>query len=96
MELTGDPSQELSLTAAVLKEDSKNYHAWQHRQWVVSNYSLWDGELEYVDQLLGQDLRNNSAWNHRYFVVANTDRFSLEDANNYIHTWMCKNVSMFL
>lgn len=30
-----DPSQELVLTARVLSEDAKNYHAWQHRQWVI-------------------------------------------------------------
>ncbi len=31
----GDHSQELGLTAQVLSEDGKNYHAWQHRQWVI-------------------------------------------------------------
>ena len=67
------------MTEAVLQDDSKNYHAWQHRQWVVRNYSLWQGELGYVDKLLLKDLRNNSAWNHRYFVVANTDGFSSEE-----------------
>ena len=35
VEWNKDPSQELELTARVLKEDAKNYHAWQHRQWVI-------------------------------------------------------------
>ena len=35
VEWCGDPSQELVLTARVLAEDAKNYHAWQHRQWVI-------------------------------------------------------------
>ena len=35
VEWTKDPSKELDLTALVLKEDAKNYHAWQHRQWVI-------------------------------------------------------------
>lgn len=35
VEWSKDPSQELELTARVLREDAKNYHAWQHRQWVV-------------------------------------------------------------
>jgi protein farnesyltransferase/geranylgeranyltransferase type-1 subunit alpha len=55
----------------VFKVDSKNYHSWAHRQWAVANYHLWDGELEYTDQLLTEDIRNNSAWNHRWFIVQN-------------------------
>lgn len=35
VEWSKDPSQELQLTARVLSEDAKNYHAWQHRQWVI-------------------------------------------------------------
>ena len=35
VEWTRDASKELDLTADVLKEDAKNYHAWQHRQWVI-------------------------------------------------------------
>lgn len=35
VEWCNDPSQELVLTARVLSEDAKNYHAWQHRQWVI-------------------------------------------------------------
>ena len=41
---------------------------------VLSQYKIWDKELEYVDELLSIDLRNNSAWNHRYFVIENTVR----------------------
>ena len=35
VEWTNDASKELELTASVLKDDAKNYHAWQHRQWVI-------------------------------------------------------------
>lgn len=35
VEWCGDPSQELVVTAQILAEDAKNYHAWQHRQWVI-------------------------------------------------------------
>lgn len=41
-------------------------------------FSLFDGELEYVDSLLQTDIRNNSAWNQRYFVVNNTTGFKEE------------------
>jgi len=41
-------------------------------------YSLYDKELEYVEQLLNDDVRNNSAWNQRYFVISNTTKFEQE------------------
>lgn len=54
--------------------DSKNYHVWSYRQWLVKRFGLWDdGELEAVDMLLKMDVRNNSAWNHRWFVVFGRD-----------------------
>lgn len=30
---------------------------------------LWQGELDFVEQLLQDDARNNSAWNHRFFCI---------------------------
>ncbi|CAE1317795.1 FNTA [Acanthosepion pharaonis] len=67
---------------------AKNYHAWQHRQWVLKTYSLWDKELNYVDKLLSLDLRNNSAWNHRYFVICNTSKYTDEVIESEInYTW---------
>ncbi|GFG32279.1 hypothetical protein Cfor_08723 [Coptotermes formosanus] len=71
-----DPSYELSFTEAILSQDPKNYHAWQHRQWVIRTFKLFQNELQYVDQLLDDDIRNNSAWNQRYFVVNNTTGFT--------------------
>lgn len=85
----GDPSRELAFTADNLSLDSKNYHTWAYRQWVLSYFGgmggsvasssvgagmgayphLWDGELDYVEQMLDEDVRNNSAWNHRWFCV---------------------------
>ena len=35
MEWLRDPSQELEFIADILTQDAKNYHAWQHRQWVI-------------------------------------------------------------
>ncbi len=68
---------ELEATATIIQEsDSKNYHAWAHRQWVVRTFNAWDGELAFVDELLEADVRNNSAWNHRWFTVVNTETLS--------------------
>lgn len=71
-----DPSEELQFTADILQLDAKNYHAWQHRQWVIREFNLWEKELDYVDKLLTEDLRNNSAWNQRYFVISETTGFT--------------------
>ena len=73
-----DPSRELAFIAEILKKDAKNYHAWQHRQWVLNEFKLWDKELDFVTQLLDDDLRNNSAWNQRYYCIRNTTGFTDE------------------
>mmetsp|Transcript_24497 Transcript_24497/g.56442 ORF Transcript_24497/g.56442 Transcript_24497/m.56442 type:complete len:335 (+) Transcript_24497:63-1067(+) len=52
-------------------DDFKNYNGWSHRQFIVRQFKLWDGELDFILELLDDDIRNNSAWNHRYTVVKN-------------------------
>ncbi|KAG8944701.1 CAAX geranylgeranyltransferase alpha subunit [Tulasnella sp. 424] len=52
--------------------DTKNYHTWAYRQWLLAEFNspeLWAGELEFVDEMLRHDIRNNSAWHHRFFVT---------------------------
>jgi len=69
---TRKPAPELDLIAKSLDVDSKNYHTWSHRQWLLAYFNedaLWDGELDYVAKMLDSDVRNNSAWHHRFFVV---------------------------
>lgn len=41
-------------------------------------HRLFDGELNYVDQLLEEDVRNNSAWNQRHFTITQTTGFTKE------------------
>ncbi|THH01451.1 hypothetical protein EW026_g1227 [Hermanssonia centrifuga] len=63
---------ELDFIARVLTVDTKNYHTWSYRQWILAHFDdagLWLGELPYIDDLLDEDVRNNSAWHHRFFVV---------------------------
>lgn len=55
--------------AEALDADSKNYHAWAHRQVVVAAAGAWQPEMEYLECLLQADVRNNSAWNQRAFVI---------------------------
>ncbi|KAH6879372.1 hypothetical protein BKA70DRAFT_1127296, partial [Coprinopsis sp. MPI-PUGE-AT-0042] len=67
------PRPELAFITRSLAEDSKNYHTWSYRQWLLAYFkddeALWQGELDFVEEMLGQDVRNNSAWHHRFFVV---------------------------
>ncbi|KAL8283929.1 hypothetical protein RQP46_005361 [Phenoliferia psychrophenolica] len=79
-----DPSRELSFTSRALAIDSKNYHTWAYRQWVLCEFyskgvkrvgvekEVWEGERRYVEGLLEEDVRNNSAWNHRFFCEVTT------------------------
>jgi protein farnesyltransferase/geranylgeranyltransferase type-1 subunit alpha len=69
-----DGSEEQAFTAHILEldEDSKNYHAWAHRQWAIKTFGLWEPELAFVEGKLSEDFRNNSAWNYRFFVVSST------------------------
>ncbi|KAF6250982.1 hypothetical protein COO60DRAFT_704582 [Scenedesmus sp. NREL 46B-D3] len=64
--------RELDFCTSALETDSKNYHAWAHRQVVVASGSAWQQELRYVQRLLAEDVRNNSAWNQRFFVLQHT------------------------
>ena len=43
---------------------------------MLSEFGVWDGELDYVSRLITEDVRNNSAWNQRYFVISNTTGFT--------------------
>ena len=38
VEALNDGTKELRLTEMVLSHDAKNYHAWQHRQWVIRTF----------------------------------------------------------
>lgn len=63
------PLNEMDFINRMLGNDSKNYHAWAYRQFVVSNHNLWDLELKECSRFIDEDIRNNSAWNQRYFVI---------------------------
>lgn len=84
VQLTREPMKELAFIKKGLKADTKNYHTWSYRQWILGFFGgnglsqdgdeeadedLWVGELDFVDTLLAEDVRNNSAWHHRFFVV---------------------------
>ncbi|KAG0238265.1 CAAX geranylgeranyltransferase alpha subunit [Actinomortierella wolfii] len=74
--------KELDFIAEALREDSKNYHAWSYRQWVLRHFGhgpWWNEELSYIDDLVTVDIRNNSAWNQRFYVVTEGPEGLTED-----------------
>lgn len=70
--LTRTPAPELAFIEGSFRVDSKNYHTWSYRQWLLANFNddkLWSGEPAFVETMLSEDIRNNSAWHHRFFTV---------------------------
>jgi hypothetical protein len=61
---------ELAFLDAIFESDSKNYHAWSHKVWLVERYELWADpcHLEFAEEMLDQDVQNNSVWSFRYFI----------------------------
>ena len=50
VEQIGEADKEMEFLEEILDEDAKNYHAWGHRQWVLRTFSLWSGELAFVER----------------------------------------------
>lgn len=69
IEMMRDFSKELSFVAEMLESDSKNYHAWQYRAWVLNQTDGWKGEFEFIENMLADDVMNNSVWNQRYVKI---------------------------
>jgi protein farnesyltransferase/geranylgeranyltransferase type-1 subunit alpha len=67
----GSDAGENEFVSTMLEQDSKNYHVWSYRQWLVKRFNLFDKpeELQWTENMIDDDVRNNSAWNHRYYLV---------------------------
>ncbi|KAI2792270.1 Protein farnesyltransferase/geranylgeranyltransferase type-1 subunit alpha [Penicillium oxalicum] len=64
------PAKEPEFLMEMFTQDSKNYHVWTYRHWLVRHFKLWDSprEIQDVETLIKADVYNNSAWNHRYML----------------------------
>jgi geranylgeranyl transferase type-2 subunit alpha len=72
---------ELQLINKMLHADSRNFHAWSYRRFVVSqierlsttpedpNLSLTESEFEYTTKLIKTNLSNFSAWHNRSQLI---------------------------
>lgn len=65
---------ELQFLQEIFDSDSKNYHAWSHKIWLLERYELWADpiHLEFIEQMLDRDVENNSVWSFRYFIKMRT------------------------
>ncbi|KAF3893789.1 CaaX farnesyltransferase alpha subunit [Trichophyton interdigitale] len=64
------PEGELEFLAKMFALDSKNYHVWTYRHWLLRHFKLWDSpaELADIERMIDEDVMNNSAWNHRWIM----------------------------
>lgn len=60
----------MAVSREILEDvDSKNYHAWSFRTWLVEQTGLWEEELSFAEEMIEEDCFNNSAWAYRFFLV---------------------------
>jgi protein farnesyltransferase/geranylgeranyltransferase type-1 subunit alpha len=52
IEKLNDPSHEKAFLDRVFDEEPKNFHAWCHRIWVVRRFNLFEGEINYIENML--------------------------------------------
>ena len=48
VKLSGNYSKEKDYCDSYIILDNKNIHAWTHRQWIITTFNQWDGEMEYT------------------------------------------------
>lgn len=77
---------EAKFITTMLDGDTKNYHVWSYRQYLVRKLSLFNlQELLATQNLIEDDVRNNSAWSHRFLVVFSDPKNSTEGSHPTEH-----------
>ncbi|CAJ2507465.1 Uu.00g086510.m01.CDS01 [Anthostomella pinea] len=64
-------ASERAFLTQMLEQDTKNYHVWSYRQYLVRKLGAFGdpAELRSIEALVDEDVRNNSAWSHRFFLA---------------------------
>ena len=65
-----DTASEMVFLSKIFESDTKNFHAWSYRVWLVERFQLWQGELDFINNLMDEDVYNNSLWSYRYFLLS--------------------------
>lgn len=70
----------------ILAEDTKNYHVWSYRQYLVRKLGRWGPEERHaVERMVDEDVRNNSAWSHRFFLVFSDPAYATPGVHSTAH-----------
>ena len=80
IKILDSPDGEFEFCDLLLTEDSKNYHTWQYRYWLLDYFKMWSSaqEMQLVEQLLKEDPYNNSVWNYRFQILLHNGDFENE------------------
>lgn len=73
-----DPRKELCWTEELIRENPKNFHAWEHRRSIANlnlNYCDADSELDLTESILELVPKSYHAWQHRQWTIQ-THKFS--------------------
>ncbi|WFD40400.1 galactose-6-sulfurylase [Malassezia japonica] len=83
----GDPSRELAFTSTVLDLDSKNYHTWAYRQWVLAHF----GGLHKHDNKVEAPGAGAfpALWDGELAYVDNMLEADVRNNSAYNHRWFC-------
>lgn len=85
--LLGDPSRELAFTRANLEIDSKNYHTWAYRQWVLAYFG---GLHAHEDKLQGPGAGAfPQLWEGECGFVDEMLERDVRNNSAYNHRWFC-------
>lgn len=52
VEISQEYENEKSFTASVFAQESKNFHCWCYRIWVIRRFDLFEGELDFAEEML--------------------------------------------
>eukprot|EP00919_Chromeraceae_sp_WS-2016_P045523 GHVR01108393.1.p1 GENE.GHVR01108393.1~~GHVR01108393.1.p1 ORF type:complete len:230 (+),score=75.15 GHVR01108393.1:64-753(+) len=83
--------EELELCVKFFKKDGRNFHCWNHRQWVTGQlrrfkhkHSIDTNDAKYTEECINNvgDFSNYSLWHLRNI----SDHFNLSNNNNNTHT----------
>jgi geranylgeranyl transferase type-2 subunit alpha len=77
-------TDELKIIERIHSMDSRNFHAWSYRKFLVDTFSLKLDDLEYSKKLIESDFSNYSAW---YLRMAAFDTASIDPQQEHELVW---------
>lgn len=60
---------ELKLSSKLLDVDSRNFHCWNYRTFLVNKMGLWEEEIDFCKRSITLNFSNRSAWHHKERLI---------------------------